>query len=417
MARIGVNALYLIPGGVGGTEIYLRELLAALARIDSENEYFVFTNRETGQDLTPKQANFQWKPQAVRAQSRPLRIAWEQTNLPLEVSRFKLDVLLNPGFTAPILTACPCVTVFHDLQHKRHREYFRWFDLPFWRFFLWASAHRAARLIAVSKATRADLLRYYRVPPKRIHIVHHGVDPALFDLRREYVEPFVLCVSTLHPHKNIDRLVRAYAREKRDYRLVLAGMRGFHADAIERLISELNVRDRVTLTGWVSRAELYNLYDHALACIYPSTFEGFGMPVLEAMAAGVPVACSAIPPLREVASDTALYFDPLDENAISSALAGIVGDEPLRANLSRSGREWARTFTWERAARQTLDVLTSEVDLPVARARRSCYRGTSRSPACRAICSTPCPCHAQWRANPPPPPRLPESPEARHPAP
>src|ERR1700722_7276089 len=101
MARIGVNALYLIPGGVGGTEIYLRRLLAALASIDSENEYFVFTNIETT-DLVPRQANFYWKPQAVRARFRPARILWEQVVLPIGAARYRLDVLFNPGFTAPI---------------------------------------------------------------------------------------------------------------------------------------------------------------------------------------------------------------------------------------------------------------------------------------------------------------------------
>src|ERR1700751_5347085 len=100
--RIGINALYLIPGGVGGTEIYLRELLAALARIDSANEYFVFTNFETGAGLVPRQANFHWKPQAVRAKLRPARILWEQMVLPLEISRYRIDVLFNPGFTSPI---------------------------------------------------------------------------------------------------------------------------------------------------------------------------------------------------------------------------------------------------------------------------------------------------------------------------
>src|SRR5579872_6942109 len=126
MARFGVNALYLIPGNVGGTEIYLRELLAALARIDSRNEYFVFTNLETGADLTPRQANFHWKPQAVRASSRPSRILWEQVVLPLEISRYRIEVLFNPGFTSPIFAPCRCVTVFHDLQHKRHPDNFRW---------------------------------------------------------------------------------------------------------------------------------------------------------------------------------------------------------------------------------------------------------------------------------------------------
>jgi len=360
MARIGVNALYLIPGGVGGTEIYLRELLAALARIDSENEYVVFTNRETGEDLVPPPSNFHRCPQAVHASSRPMRILWEQTRLPLQVSRLKLDVLLNPGFTAPLVTSCPCVTVFHDLQHKRHPEYFRWFDLPPWRFFLWAAAHRARRIIAVTEATRADLLHFYRIPAERIHVVHHGADPALLDLRRDRVERFVLCVSTLHPHKNIERLIRAHAREKRDFKLVLAGMRGFHAETIERLIDQLGVRDQVTLTGWISRANLYDLYDRALACVYPSTFEGFGMPALEALAAGAPLLCSDIPPLREVAAECALFFNPLDEDALAQGLTRIVSDEPLRANLTRKGRERARTFTWERTARETLKVLLAK---------------------------------------------------------
>ena len=357
MARIGVNALYLIPGGVGGTEIYLRELLKALAQIDQTNEYFVFTNAETGADLIPKQANFQWKPQAVHARIRPARILWEQIALPLEASRYKLDVLFNPGFTAPIFAPCPSVTVFHDLQHKRHPEHFRWFDLPFWNLLLWASAHRARRLIAVSEATKADLRRFYKL--ESVTVIHHGVDPAFFEIDRSAIEPYVLCVSTLHPHKNIDGLIRAYAKAKRDYRLVLAGMRGFATARIEALIDELNVRGSVELTGWLSRPDLLRLYARARAFVYPSTFEGFGMPVSEALAAGIPVACSKIPPLREVAGDAALYFDPLDESSLAGALDRIVSDEHLRCKLSAAGPVRARTFTWERAARETLDCLVA----------------------------------------------------------
>jgi len=354
MARIGVNALYLIPGGVGGTEIYLRRLLAALASIDSQNEYFIFTNRETC-DLVPLQANFHAKPQAVHARFRPARILWEQTVLPLEAAR--LDVLFNPGFTSPVLAPCACVTVFHDLQHVHHPEYFRWLDLPFWKLLLWASAHRSRRLIAVSEATRADLVRVYGLPAGRIDVVHHGVGPEFFALDRTHTEPFVLSVSTLHPHKNLDRLIRAYARQKRDWRLVIAGMRGFFAAALDALIRELGVEDSVQLTGWIPREELLQLYARAQAFVYPSTFEGFGMPVLEAMAAGLPVACSDIPPLREVAGDRALFFDPLREDAISGALDRIVSDDTLRAQLTEAGPQRARGFTWERAARETLAAL------------------------------------------------------------
>src|SRR6516165_8077368 len=178
MLRIGVNALYLIPGGVGGTEIYLRNLLSAMAEVDVTNEYFVFTNRET-RDLTPAARNFHHEPQPVSARFRPARILWEQTRLPLAAARLGLDVLFNPGFTGPAFAPCPCVTVFHDLQHKRHPEYFRWFDLPFWNLLLWVSGRRSAALISVSEATRADLLRYYG---RDSAVVHHGVSAELFEI-------------------------------------------------------------------------------------------------------------------------------------------------------------------------------------------------------------------------------------------
>jgi len=249
------------------------------------------------------------------------------------------------------------VTVFHDLQHKRHPEYFRWFDLPFWRFLLWAAAHRSDRLIAVSEATRTDLLHFYRIAKERIAVIAHGVEPAFSRLDRSHTESYLLCVSTLHPHKNLPRLIRAYGRKKRDFRLVLAGLRGFQAESIERLIDEMGLRDSVEITGWVPRDELYSLYERARAFVYPSSFEGFGMPVLEALAAGIPVACSDIPPLREVAGDAALFFDPLKEDAIALAIERVTIDGSLRTQLATDGRERAREFTWRRSAEQTLGVL------------------------------------------------------------
>jgi glycosyltransferase involved in cell wall biosynthesis len=360
MARIGINALYLIPGGVGGTEVYLRELLAALALIDSTNEYFVFTNEETESELVPKRSNFQWKPQAIHAKNRPARIIWEQSILPLEASRYRLDALFNPGFTSPIVIPCKCVTVFHDLQHLRHPEYFRWFDLPPWKFLLWASARRANRIIAVSHNTKADLQKFYGLPAEQITVVHHGVDQRLFKVTHEQTEePFVLCVSTLHPHKNLERLIKAYARKKREFRLVLAGLRGFHTEAIEQLVHDLGLQGAIKITGWISREDLFGLYRSALACVQPSTFEGFGMPVLEAMAAGVPLTCSNIPPHMEIVGGTVLTFDPFDEDALADALDRITTDSELRDSSIWCARERAHEFTWEQTARETLQVLTA----------------------------------------------------------
>src|SRR5712692_2576999 len=261
--RIGVNALYLIPGGVGGTEIYLRNLVRALAEIDGTNEYVLFTNREAGRALSTGSANFVVVEQPVHASFRPGRIVWEQIPLPLAVAAHRLDVLLNPGFTAPILCGCPQVTVFHDLQHKRPPKHFRWFDLPFWRFLLFWSAHVSRTLIAVSEATRADLIRFYRLPHAKIRVVPSGVESKFFEIARALrPEPFLLSVSTLHPHKNLDALLRTFAdfrRARPEFRLVIAGLRGFDAANLERLRNSLGLADAVDFTGWIAREKLYEL--------------------------------------------------------------------------------------------------------------------------------------------------------------
>jgi glycosyltransferase involved in cell wall biosynthesis len=357
--RIGVNALYLIPGGVGGTEIYLRNLVRALAEIDSANEYFLFTNLETGNSLAPGKPNFHTVQQAVHAAFRPARIVWEQLALPLAVRARRIDVLLNPGFTAPILCGCPQVTVFHDLQHKRHPEHFRWFDLPFWRFLLFWSAHVSRILIADSAATRDDLERFYRLPPDQIRVVPLGVDPNFFEVVRR-PEPFLLSVSTLHPHKNLDRLLRVFAEFRRgrpEFRLVIAGLRGFNTAHLDALRQALGLAGPVEFTGWIPREELYDLYARAYGFVYPSTFEGFGLPVLEALAAGVPTACSRIEPLASMAADAALRFDPADERDMAGAIERIVCDEPLRAQLTAAGPRRAALFSWTTTARATLEAL------------------------------------------------------------
>jgi glycosyltransferase involved in cell wall biosynthesis len=442
--RIGVNALYLIPGKVGGTEIYLRALLQALTEIDQTNEYFLFTNNETERSeaqnpgpwplapgprvvlphpqpppltpvdkreppapgprplapgprspapgprppapgprppapgprplapgpwplapgpcfLVPQPTPVLRVPQSVSAAFRPARILWEQTLLPLAVARLKLDVLLNPGFTAPLFCGCPQVTVFHDLQHKRHPEYFRWFDLPFWNFLLYWSARVSRIVLADSDATAADLRRFYRLPDSQIRIVPLGVDPVFFDLAAQRrPEPFLLAVSTLHPHKNLDGLLRAFAVFRKvhpEFRLIVCGLHGFFTGPLQALRESLGLRDAVEFPGWIPRAELHALYSKAWAFVYPSRFEGFGLPVLEALAAAVPTACSNIEPLAGIAGEAAVQFDPLDTSAIAAAMLRIVEDQALRARLAEAGPRRAAQFSWRAAAEATLAAL------------------------------------------------------------
>jgi glycosyltransferase involved in cell wall biosynthesis len=361
--RIGVNALYLIPGAVGGTEIYLRGLLGALAEIDAVNRYFVFTNRETGRDLTPAAENFTEVRQPVRASSRLERILWEQTGLPLWVAGLRLDAMLNPGFTAPLLAGCPQVTVFHDLQHRRHPEYFRWFDLPAWKFFLYWSAVVSRVVLANSEATAADLRKFYRLPEGKVRVAPLGVDPVFFELgKRRKPEPFLLAVSTLHPHKNLDGLLRAFAefrRERPEFRLVVCGLHGFFTGQLHALRDSLGLRDAVDFPGWIPREELHEMFVRAWAFIYPSLFEGFGIPVVEALAAGIPSACSNIEPMRSIAGGAAWLFDPRDGAAMVEALRKITGDEELRAGLREAGPLRAARFSWTRTAEKTLEAVRS----------------------------------------------------------
>jgi glycosyltransferase involved in cell wall biosynthesis len=173
-------------------------------------------------------------------------------------------------------------------------------------------------------------------------------------------EPYLLAVSTLHPHKNLDRLIRVFAQFRRarpEYRLVIAGLRGFQSGALERLIGDLALGDSVRLTGWLPREALADLYLRAHAYVNATLFEGFGMPVLEALAGGIPTACSSIEPLKSVAGSAALLFDPSDEAAILDALVRITSDDPLRARLSIAGPVRASQFSWRKSAEQTLDLL------------------------------------------------------------
>lgn len=359
-----MNALYLIPGAVGGTEIYLRNLLLAFSDVDVRHEFFVYINAETGADLAPALPRFHSVQTHVKARFRPGRILYEQIRLPRLLRRDSIDVLLNPGFTAPASWVDRSVTVFHDLQHKRHPEFFRWFDLPFWNFFLWMAASRSRRLVAVSEATASDLVRYYPGTRDKIVVVAHGVDEEFFRIgrRREHTapDPFLLTVSTLHPHKNLHRLLRAFQLFRKShpaFQLVVVGCDGFAARDLKTARRELGLEQSVRFTGWIPRGDLYRLFETACGYIAPSLFEGFGMPVTESLAAGLPTACSAIEALDAAAGDAAIRFHPQSIAEITEAMRTIVCDADFRSRARVAGPAQARMFDWRKTARLTIEMI------------------------------------------------------------
>jgi glycosyltransferase involved in cell wall biosynthesis len=338
--------------------------LHALAAIDKVNQYFVYVNAEAaGESVFLDSPRFQIVRCNVRASFRPWRIVWEQIFLPWRLKKDRIDIVLNPGFTAPILAGRPSVTVFHDLQHKRHPEFFRWFDLPFWNLLLWLSLASSRSVIAVSEATARDLKRYYPRAGSKTVVIPHGVEPEFFcigDRRRTSGMPehgYILIVSTLHPHKNLARALEAFASFRTshpEFQLIIAGLRGFASEELEGRRRALGLDDSVRFTGWIPRHELYDLFEHATACIAPSQFEGFGMPVIEAMAAGIPTACSLIPAFDEIAGSAVARFDPGSVPAIAAAMELITCDAEFRCRALTAGPEQARRFDWNETARLTL---------------------------------------------------------------
>jgi glycosyltransferase involved in cell wall biosynthesis len=366
MRHIGLNLLYLVPGEVGGSEIYARRLIRALARGRPDTRFTAFCGREAAPSLRaegwPENVRVQELP--FDARNKPLRIAAEIALLPAAAARARVDLLHSLGTTCPPVAGRPSVVTILDLIYEAYPETFPKASLYGLRALVGPSARRATRVTTISQAVKDDVVARLRVPAERIDVCHLGFgmravpDPTPARALRESLAlgdgRVVLCVSAALAHKNLPGLLEGFARlgdGHADCRLVIAGHAGRERAALEERIAALGLTGRAVLTGWISDEDLEGLYQLADCAVYPSLYEGFGLPVLEAMVRGVPLACSDATSLPEVAGDAALLFDGRDRDALAGALRHLLDDSALRAELVRRGRERAKTFTWEGAAR------------------------------------------------------------------
>jgi glycosyltransferase involved in cell wall biosynthesis len=360
--RVGLNLMYLVPGGVGGTEIYARRLLDALARLKPDVEFVAFSGNEAHASLSETRwpANVRLVRVPVRAASKPLRVAAELTALPVADARARIDLLHSLGTTSPLATRSVRVVTVHDLIYDHYPESFPPLARRGLQLLVPRGARRAQRVQVSSHATKAELVEAFGLAPEKIDVVHLGLGmrdvesptPAA-ELRERLAlgdAPVVLSVSAALPHKNLDRLLEAFARLDGDMLLVLVGHAGRVQERLAAHAAELGVAERVRFTGWVSDEDVEGLYRLAALFAYPSLHEGFGMPVLEAMRRGVPVASSDATSLPEVAGDAAELFDPRDVDAIAAALRRLLGDPARRAELVRLGERRAAGFGWDRTA-------------------------------------------------------------------
>ncbi len=363
---IAIDARKIRDFGIG---TYIRNLIRELGRQDLENNYLVLIGPESrGSGVLgglPK--NFR-----IVTQRAPVYSLRELVALSWQLYRTRVDLYHATHYVLPTIVPCKAVVTIHDIIHLLYPEY-----LPNRLAFLYAermikrSLHRGDRIIAVSENTKSDLQNYYRVGGEKIEVVHNGIESAFTkELSEEEIDrwranlglraPYLLFVGNPKPHKNLDNVVKAFARALRrqdfPHDLVCVGDRGEGGFKIRQRAEQLGIKDRIVQLGHVTQEALPAIYQGASLFLYPTLYEGFGLPVVEAMASGVPVITSNTSALKEIAAGYSHLVNPLDVDGMAKAIGQCLSDEEHRQSLSKLGLRRSQDFRWDQAAAKTLEI-------------------------------------------------------------
>jgi glycosyltransferase involved in cell wall biosynthesis len=358
--RIAIDARKIHDFGIG---TYIRNLLRQLARIDGETEYVLLCqerDRQVGGELGP---NFR----TVIDRSGPYSLR-EQVSVPIILGRQRPDLFHAPHYVLPPLTRCKSVVTIHDCIHLMFPKYLpNRLALAYARSSIWMAARTSSRILTVSEASKRDILRFFDVPPEKITVIYNGID------ERFHVEPpedemvrvreryqlqgdFVLYVGNVKPHKNLERLLDAFHLVRQGglehLKLVVIGDEISKYTELRRAVHRLNLHKHIRFLGYMPDEMLAVLYRLAAVFVFPSLYEGFGLPPLEAMASGTPVVTSNVSSLPEVVGDAAVLVDPTDAESIADGLRRVLTDPALAASLVERGLARAAEFSWERSVRQ-----------------------------------------------------------------
>jgi len=370
-----------------GVGRYTRGLVQALLRLDQANRYtlLIATGGLKGIPITPEGRDLPpYKVCPLPLSDRLLTILWHRLRLPLYADLLVggADLFHSPDFTLPPLYRARGIVTVHDLTFIHYPDCAARNLVRYLNRVVPLAVHRACLVLADSESTKRDLVTLLGVPPQKVRVVYAGVGPefrpvdkvALETVRARYglTFPFLLSVGTLEPRKNYGRLLQAFVRSRAcqawpELRLVIVGGKGWLYQEIFQTVHRLHLADRVVFPGFIADADLPALYSLAVAFVYPSLYEGFGLPVLEAMACGTPVVCSRAASLPEVVGEAALLVDPLDVDDLARALEQVVTDAALRQELRERGLAQAARFTWEAAAQQLLAAYREAEHLGVKR--------------------------------------------------
>jgi glycosyltransferase involved in cell wall biosynthesis len=363
---IGFDVTALAFGYHSGVGRYTRQLLAALIDRHDGHRYALLANKPVTGALPSGAID--------RIQRRTVnRTWWLQFVAPRTIAQLQPEVCHFTNVVAPLNAPCPIVVTIHDAAILMNPQWQPLKSLLAVRAFLPQVARRADAIITVSHSARRDLISYLRLPPEKVRVVYEAAAPhyrpienatEIDRVQRHYElhKPFALYVGTIEPRKNLDRLVQAFARVQtidRDQQLILIGQQGWKYQAVLKQIEDLGLQNRVRLLGYVPDEDLPAIYTLANFSVYPSLYEGFGLPIIESMACGTPVLTSDRSSMAELGADAALLIDPLQVDSLADGWQRLLTDAALHAKLRAAGLRRAAEFSWSRAAAETVEVYAS----------------------------------------------------------
>lgn len=375
MKRIGIDARFY--GSLGkGLGRYVQKLIENLEKIDAENKYFVFLRRENFEEYVPQNKNFQ----KILADYRWYTFS-EQINMPRLLKKYKLDLVHFPHFNVPIFYFGKFVITIHDLilvhfptvKGTTLNPFFYWLKYKVYKLVIWLAIKKARRIITVSEFSKKDLLKHYNISQEKIRVTYEACDipgekqqksnsfvaEANFLLSEKYgiIKPYALYVGNAYPHKNLERLISVFENINKkipELQLVLVGKMDYFYERLKKETENKGVRNVVFL-GFVPDEDLNFVYSNARCYVFPSLYEGFGLPPLEAMTAGVPVAAANNSCLEEILGEAAVYFDGKNKQEIEDAILKVFDDE-IKCELIKKGFKQVRKYNWKKMARETLNV-------------------------------------------------------------
>ena len=358
--RIAIDARKLRDYGIG---TYVRNLLRHLARIDRTTEYVLLC--QPADANLPRELGDNFRAVSERASGYSLR---EQVTVPLDLKREGIDLFHAPHYVLPALVPCKAVVTIHDCIHLRFPQYLpNQLAYAYARSSLWIATHRANRILTVSEASKRDILHYFGVSESKIDVIYNALDDRLSETptddemrqvkeRYQLNDPFVLYAGNIKPHKNLERLIEAFQMIRRggldQVKLLIIGDEISKYATLRRAVHRHKLHKHVRFFGFVSDKTLACLYRLAGVFVFPSLYEGFGLPPLEAMASGTPVITSNVSSLPEVVGDAALLIDPTDPAAIADAMRRVLTDPTLVAGMRERGLARVGQFSWDRSVRR-----------------------------------------------------------------